>query len=538
MQAGKTPPAGASASTLARTQPPDGKGGKPAQAPPKAAPPRRQLFFYKFKNKTLQLLAAVLPGVKRLPVQPVQQPKPDAGIPVYDQWIQRPDGQLTSLMGEALSYLGTPQQLREQLAWMEGRSPVDQSTQCRFDQLPPAFARVTEDQVKLMLPGAQLMLGPSDGDGPDDLFSPAVYLGESGMDDIMVRSAFKGGLFQSCENRDSVGLEDIRTRTSPDGWGYVVFIPSEVGVYFWAKPDASPRVLDPKELQGLREGTRLLVQIPVAGGAGGRAAARPAIFLGARAAGDGRVMLNARAPWAPAHEDPGGEVSHGQTAILTRIAGPSTQMRTRGEVPQPGDYAIGPGPAKPSPDMSEGWFEWEAALPAGTVVVLDPYFGSVPDLGSGLKPGAGAAQSAAEDEWPQPVQTGSGASSASSSAGSTQSGMLGLDGEPDVQDTKRPAPVSSSADPAAPAGGLTHKQFVNMGHVNIPVQVTDGQGRTVLGEFVGVADSQTQAPNAVWVVAARGALTDALEAVPVPNEPANFSYLVSLSTHRVELAQA
>ena len=74
--------------------------------------------------------------------------------------------------------------------------------------------------------------------------------------------------------------------------------------------------------------------------------------------------------------------------------------------------------------------------------------------------------------------------------------------------------------------------------VNIPVQVTDGQGRTVLGEFVGVADSQTQAPNAVWVVAARGALTDALEAVPVPNEPANFSYLVSLSTHRVELAQA
>lgn len=533
MQAGKKSSRNVHTSTPACTQS-DEKGIASTVSQRKARPPRAPLRAYlmqvALKTAGTCLISALKPGDRRSPGPAMQPPmelvRPNPQLPVYDQLMQIPTvddkgdggGDLSSLMRVVHRFLGTPRQLREQLAWMTSPAAL-QTMQCRFDQLQPAFARVSDEQVSRMPPGAQLMLGPSDGARPDDLFSPAVYLGLSDLEEIMVRSAFKGSLLQSRESRDSAGLEEILTKASPDGWGYVVTIPSDAGVCFWVKPDAPPLVADHPILLRLPEGCHLLVQIPF-GAARALTAAQPAIFLGARQAPDGRIMLHARAPWAPAHEDPSGLVSHKHTAILNTVADTAMHMRTHGEVPQPGEYAIGPGPADPLPDVSGGWFEWEAALPVGTVVVVDPYYDLPPESEPGVESGDDAPTSdafdAADDEPPQ---------------------VSMYSGEPDVADTKGSAPVTPPTGSSAPVGGLTYKQFLNMAHDSKSVQVTDVQGRTIPGEFVGAADWQTEAPNAVWVVAARGALTGALRCAPVPNEPGNFAYLVSLATHRVDLTQ-
>jgi len=534
MQAGKTSSRHVRTSTPAGTQP-DEKGIAPTVSQRKARPPRAPLLTYQvqvaLKTAGTRLITALKPGDRRSPGQAEQPPmklvRPNPELPIYDQLMQIPTvddkgdggGDLSLLMRVVHRFLGTPRQLREQLAWMAGPA-AHQAMQCRFDQLQPAFARVSDKDVSHMPPGVQLMLGPSDGARPEDLFSPAFYLGLSDMGDIMVRSAFKGSLFQSRESRDSAGFDEILTRTAPDGWGYVVTISSDAGVCCWVKPDAPPTVADRPLLLRLPEGCRLLVQIPF-GKEGALTAAQPAIFLGARQGPDGRFMLHARAPWAPAHEDPSGLVAYKHTAILNTVADTAMHMRTCGEVPQPAEYAIGPGPADPLSDVSAGWFEWEAALPDGTVIVVDPYFDlppvSEPDVEAGDDAPAPEACDAQDDEPPQvPMYSG----------------------EPDVADTKGFVPVTTSTGPSAPVGGLTYKQFLNLAHDSKPVRVTDVQGRTIPGEFVGAADWQTEAPNAVWVVAVRGALTDALRSAPVPDEPGNFAYLVSLSTHRVELAQA
>lgn len=499
----------------------------PARGEPRAQ--RVALPGYRLKTGLLQLIGSVAPQGRRMPASPVDQM-----LPVYDQLMQVPDvddkgdgaGVLSDLMGVVRGYLGEPS-LREHLARIEGMPAQQQLSQRRLGDLGAAYVRVSGDDVCRMPVGTQLMVGPR-GNDPDTLYSPAVRLGLTSVGDILVQSAFRGSAFQRQTDRESASFDEIVSWTSPDGWGHVVSIPpSGAGVSFLRSMDA-PLVLDEARLLDLIEGTRLLIQIPYAGGRG-LTAAQPAIFLGARPLDDGRVMLRVRAPWAPAHTDPGGQVSHRHTAIFTAMGDTEMQLRTTGDVPQPHDYAIGPGPGDPPPGVSEGWFEWEAPLPAKAVVVVNPYFGPPPDL----KAGGRAARVPPEAGLHEPEDPGD---LEDSSHGDVHETKARHDEDSGIGESATPKQALTHTTTAQP-GGLSHVQCINLAP-GTAVRVTGADGAAVTAEFAGAADAWTEEPNAIWVVAPRGALPGAGRSATVPGEPDNMSYLLSLSTHRVELAGA
>lgn len=277
------------------------------------------------------------------------------------------------------------------------------------------------------------------------------------------------------------------SRPSPDGFGYVT------QVLHLSRAEGTRRrpPLPGADVPRLRVGTRLLVALPV--GAGQKLpAARPALFLGARLDSDGLLVLRARAPWTP---QPAG---HDQPAQAS---------------PRRIECAIGPGPGYASAALgvsSEGWFEWEATLPCGTVLAQDgcfvqeycPFDEAPPPMEDVKSGPAHRPQAPPRDEKQQ---------------------MPGAPARRSAADTVQ-NPASVSQGPLPQFAGMPQGTRLEVRFNDTPFAV----------EFAG-EDSE---PNQIWVVAPRGQSMGQLRSALVPVGPGGGasteeSYLIALNTHRV-----